>query len=211
MKKRIIVCMLLLFVGSNLYAQKVYNSSGKRIGATKKKKDAGFDPQKLIFGGGLGLGFGDVTTINVAPVVGYRFTEKLSAGVGLGYQYLKIKNALVIPDINGFVNYFDYKASIVYPSIWGRFRFLENFFVHGELEQDFQRYTDYRFSQSGSGAIESFKVKYNNTALLLGGGIRQPVTDRSSLVLMALYDVIQDKYSPYLNTIYFRFGFNVGF
>ena len=50
-------------------------------------KDGGFNSDNLIFGGGLGFQFGTSTIINVAPQVGYRFTEKLSFGVGVTYLH----------------------------------------------------------------------------------------------------------------------------
>ena len=86
-----------------------------------------------------------------------------------------------------------------------------NLFVHAEYEHNFMSFTDYRFDLNGNGTIESYKLKYNSPALLLGLGYRQPVSDNASFVILALYDVIQDKYSPYYRRIDLRIGLNVGF
>jgi hypothetical protein len=212
MNKICIILALCLGLGFSAAAQEVYNSSGnRRVTAKKKEQPKGFDPHRLIFGGGLGLSFGDVTAISVAPMVGYRITDNFSAGIGLGYQYLRVKDFYELQDLNGNYNYYDYKTSILSPSVWARYVVFTNFFVHAEYEHDFMSFTDYQFDQNGSGSIESYKLKYNSPAMLVGGGFRQPVTDNSSFVVLALYDVIQDKYSPYYKRIDIRFGFNVGF
>ncbi len=208
-------CMLLI---AGAGAQETYNSSGGRTPANRKKppEKHGFDPQKLVYGGGIGLGFGDITSVAVSPVVGYRFTENFLAGVGLGFQYLRVKDYFqVYNSINAEYEYYPLKSTFFYPSVWARYLVYRNFFVHGEFEYDLQNFTAYRTdsdpNSSSYGSPVSYKLKYNSTALLLGAGIRQPISERSSLVVMALYDVIQDKYSPYLNRIDFRIGFNVGF
>ncbi len=199
-------------------AQETYNSSGNKVGLNKRKpqQPKGFDPQKLIIGGGLGLGFGDVTSVAVSPIVGYRITENFMAGIGLGYQYYRVKDYFeVANNVSGQYEYYPLKSNFFYPSIWGRYVIYRNFFVQAEAEYDFQSFTAYRTdsdpNSSTAGMPIPYKVKYNSPALLLGGGLRQPITDRSSLVIIALYDVIQDQYSPYLNRIDLRIGFNVGF
>ena len=60
----------------------------------KAQDHKGFDPSRIICGGGFGFGFGSVTNIEqLSPIVGYRFTDQFSAGIGLGYQYFSIKDA----------------------------------------------------------------------------------------------------------------------
>lgn len=203
-------------IAGGAIAQETYTSSGKRPGARQHAEEKGFDPQKLIIGGGLGLGFGDITSIGVSPVIGYRFTEKLSAGIGLGFLYYRVKDYFpVYNGITGQEEYFPLKSTFFYPSIWGRYMVFNNIFAQVEAEYDMQNYkayeTDSDPNSSTYGQPVSYKIKYNSPALLVGGGFRQPITDRSSLVLVALYDVIQDTYSPYKNRIDLRIGFNVGF
>src|SRR4051812_19850474 len=89
MKKIIIMLVACLFFASS-YAQEVYNSSG-RIKPRKQKKETGFSTDRLIFGGAGGLSFGDVTSIYIAPLVGYKLTDRFAAGVSFGYNYLRAK------------------------------------------------------------------------------------------------------------------------
>jgi long-subunit fatty acid transport protein len=208
------VACLIMAIGAS--AQETYTSSGKRPGTKRRVQEKGFDPQKLIVGGGLGLGFGDITSIAVSPVIGYRFTDKISAGIGLGFQYYRVKDYfLVYNGVSGQQEYFPLKSTFFYPSIWGRYVIYNNIFVHLEAEYDMQKFkayeTDSDPNSSTYGLPVPYNVTFNSPALLVGGGLRQPITDRSSLVIIALYDVIQDKYSPYKNRIDFRIGFNVGF
>lgn len=54
---------------------------------TITNKNKGFDINKFFFGGGFGLNFGTESIITINPEVGYRFTDKFSAGVGISYNY----------------------------------------------------------------------------------------------------------------------------
>ena len=51
----------------------VYAQEGEETGEKK------FDPQKLFFGGYIGLSFGDYTLVNVSPQVGYQFNQYFAA------------------------------------------------------------------------------------------------------------------------------------
>jgi hypothetical protein len=210
--KRILL-LLLICTGFTASAQEVYTSSGKPSNAKKRvQKEKGFDPSKLIFGGGLQLGFGNITSISVSPIVGYRLTDNLAVGIGLGYQYLKIKDYFPIEDAStGQVYLFDYKSSIISTSVWSRYLITPSIFANVEYEHNFMSFQDYRYSPTGSGAIEGYKVKYQAPCLLLGAGWRQEISDNASMFIMVMYDVIQDKYSPYKDRIMPRVGFNIGF
>jgi hypothetical protein len=208
--KRISFILVLLLSTWALHAQDVYTSSGRpqRRAASSRDEKKGFDPDRLVFGGGLSATFGDVTNVGISPVIGYRITDKFSAGIGIGYQYTRYKNFLVNPSTYQYENL---KINIFTPSVWARYLVFDNFFVHGEYEQNFVSYNDYRNSTSTPGAVEGYTAHLSVPAAPVGVGYRQPITDRSSLLMMALYDVLQNDYSPYGKQVFFRFGFNVGF
>ncbi|MBI1316505.1 hypothetical protein GC167_06555 [bacterium] len=48
-----------------------------------------FDPTRMTYGGWLSLQFGSYTAVALSPRVGYWFTDRLNAGVGFTYFYLK--------------------------------------------------------------------------------------------------------------------------
>lgn len=210
---RYIAITLLLLAGmTKLNAQEVYSSSGRPVNDkrhTQQKK--GFDASRIIFGGGLGFGFGNVTNISVSPIVGYRISDNFSAGVGLGYQYFRIKDKFTLQDQNlGYIKK-PYTATMYSPSIWGRYVIWRNIFAHLEYEHNFMSETVYDPYVIYTGPEKAIKNRINVPSLLLGGGIRQPISERVSIIFQGLYDVLQDKNSPYLGTISFRFGIVAGF
>src|ERR1017187_10428182 len=86
--KNIVVVLLLFFGISYASAQEVYTSSGKTGFHKKTKKKKGYDPDRLIIGGGITFGIdGGYVNLGLAPIVGYRITDHFSAGLGLGYLY----------------------------------------------------------------------------------------------------------------------------
>ena len=202
--------LLLLCMGSNTFAQRVYTSSGKPTKAQRSTpaESKGFNPDKLIFGGGLGAGFGRSTYFSISPVVGYRFTDALMAGIGLGYQYYKVRDYYQISGVGSY----DAKQHIFSPSLWGRFAFLENFFAQAEYEYNYINTSYPGFDPNGSGNVVNLTESFTSPNLLLGGGIRQRVTDRSSLLLTVLYNVLDGPNNIYANQpLIIRVGFVVGY
>lgn len=214
--KKILTVLALTCITLSLHAQEVYNSSGRRT-ASRQKQSEGFDPGKLIFGGGVALGFGNSSLVlGASPIIGYRITDKFSAGVGIGYLYFRIKEevALYDPTTNEIRTY-PFKSSLFYPSLWARFLVTQNLFVHAEFEYDFQsaKFYDYDADPASPTVNQPIMMKENrqSQALLLGGGFRQPISTNVSFVGMLLYDVLQQEYSPYKNRLDFRLGVAVGF
>ena len=190
-----IIWVLLVFVGlSYASAQDVYTSSGKVCYHKKTKKKKGYDPEKLILGGGVSLDFaGDYVLAGLAPVVGYRFTEHFQAGVGLGYLYFKM------PDVNWYdppvYSYYD-KGSLIYPNLWARYFVYRNIYLTGTFEYDIitATYPDYNYVTN-----EIYNVRRNVSAqtLLFGIGLKQPIGGRVSLYGQLQHEFLQQVYSPY--------------
>lgn len=210
-----ILSVLLLSLGLVMHAsaQEVYSSSGKPVKAIKKEKEKEEKKfaNRILFGGGFGLGIGTVTNISVSPVVGYAITDKLYAGIGLGYQYFRIKDYFTLEDPTTHETVYKPRSANVYsPSVWARYIVWRNFFVHAEYEHNFL--TDkWYYSNTTSGKIESTTSQMNVGSLLVGAGIRMPVSDKVSFVLIGLYDVLQNPGNPYGRSINIRFGINAGF
>ena len=210
--KRIAIAILLVLGFQNLNAQEVYSSSGRPVNANKRKQEKnGFDTRKLSFGGGFGFGFGTITNISVSPVLGYRINDNFSAGIGFGYQYLRVKDKFTLQDQSLDYIKKPYTATMYSPSIWGRYVIWHNIFAHLEYEHNFMSETVYDPYVIYTGPEKAIKNKINVPSLLLGGGIRQPLTDRVSITFTGLYDVLQNPNSPYKGTLSFRFGVVVGF
>lgn len=226
-KVKIFFILGILFGGFHSNAQVIYNSSGKPGEAkyAKNKTIKGFDPNKLIFGGGFTAGAATgIFNIGITPIVGYRITDRFSAGVSLGYQYQWVKDGQQIMDnLTGQYVIKNFNYHRISTGIWSRFIVWNNIFLAAEYEHNFFTYKDYFYTQTGVGV----RRKWDNApSLLLGGGIRQPITDNASFVIQVFYDALQnipanqrtDPYSntqysisPYANTLGFKVGINIGF
>ncbi len=214
--KQILTLLLfsLFFAGVVSAQEEVYSSSGKPLNRTKKnvKDDRLMDPSRIIVGGwGLfGIGSG-VTNVGVTPILGYRITDNFSAGIGFGYQYLRVKDYYLVNTSFTTTEGRPLNMHIYSPSVWARHIIWNNIFAHAEYEHNISSYKEYINNTLVDPPYETRDVNINVPCLLLGGGLRQPVGERSSFVFMALYDVLQNQYSPYRNTIAIRVGFNFGF
>lgn len=152
--------------------------------------NAQFQLNKLSVSGGLGLQFGDYTVVNVAPQVGYNFTNYLNAGAGFTYTYYKEKyNQLKQTNSYFGLNLYGKLYPIPYVVLM----------VQPELNRMWQTVKDIR-----TGISE--KTEEVVPVCLVGGGVRfGPMT------LMLQYDLAQDKYSPYGNRIFYSVGYTFGF
>jgi hypothetical protein len=202
-----VILVFLLFAGiSYASAQDVYTSSGKQGYHKKtKKKTSGYDPDKLIIGGGINASFGGgYVAAGISPMLGYRITDQFSAGIGLGYLYSQI--AEYVDPVDPYkVSYL--RENIVYPNVWARYFVYRNWFVSSIYEYDI-------ISERGpgydhNGVLTTLTLNVNNSCLFLGGGIRMPLGGRVYLYAEALYDVLQGKNSPY--TIGFPTTLRIGF
>jgi hypothetical protein len=129
-------------------------------------------PSPWYFGGSVGLGFyGDVTSVSVAPMFGYKLSPKASLGGRIGYEYYKDRG--YDPDLT---------SDNFGGGVFTRYRLIPQAYLHAEFE-----YWSYDF---GPGR---YWVPY----LLLGGGYSQPLSKNSQLMVEVLFDVLQDPQSPY--------------
>lgn len=148
---------------------------------------------RIVTGGGLGLGFGSVQDyISVSPMIGYRVTARLLAGTGITYRYTNYK--VFRPSIK--LN--DYGVN---PFL--RFTVYRNIFIQTEYE-----YLNYEYPMPSR---ETTRMNFDS--FMAGGGFIQPLGDRLSFYVMALYNFSYDDldpYSPYDSPFVIRAGINIG-
>jgi hypothetical protein len=140
---------------------------------------------RLFFGGNFGLMFGTITYVEISPLVGYRITERLSAGPGVSYIYLQD-------------NRFGLSTSIYGGRVFARYNITDYLFGHGEYEV-LNRESPY-----------SLEGRINVTSIFVGGGYRQRIGPNSFLSIMGLWNLNDSEYSIYRNPI-IRMGFSTGF
>jgi hypothetical protein len=147
-------------------------------GGNQKKKEKPPLTNRLIFGGEIGLSFGTITYIKLAPLVGYRDyhleTSTYGAKVVVSFTVLKasdLPKGLSLGDIAVHV---------------------ENEFLNVAVyDPYYTQFTD--------------RVWIDN--LLVGAGIVQSLGGRFGISVFILWDVTQNIYSPYSNPI-LKFGFS---
>ncbi len=183
--KKIALLAHLFFINSILFAQETVPTAYSPPPANKK-----FSIDRIFIGGDIGLQFGTNTFIQIAPLIGYHITDEFSAGITTKYIYYSIKDTYYNKS---------YSTNIYGGGIFTRYNILDDVFLHAEyeglsMEVPYTPYQNRRRIVSG---------------LFVGGGYRQWFGQNSSLNLMLLYNVIEDKYSPYQNPI-IRIGFDIG-
>ena len=136
------------------------------------------------------MSLGTFTFVNVSPVIGYMVTQRLSAGVGVLYQYVQDKRfspPLTRNDYGG--------------SIFARYAIVPPVFLPAEYE-----YLNFEYADTRQG-FNSF---------MAGGGIAQPISRNASFVAVALYNFSYQPNSPgivqpYNSPWVIRVGITAGF
>lgn len=164
------------------------------VTSNKRKEKTPFS-RRLVFGGDISLSFGTITYIKLAPVIGYRITDRLTAGLGPIYIYEKYKN------YNLETSTYGGKAVLSFTVIQGLGESVNfgtsNIVLHAEnevvnVEPLFVDLNTYYY-------FFGDRIWIDN--LLLGGGISQMIGNRFGISLFILWDVTQNDYSPYSNPI----------
>ena len=189
MKNTIIAIILTVAIAFPLFAQQqdTIQAIQKQPPPPKKKAKA----NNVYYGGTVGLSFGDYFRINIAPMVGFRYSPKASVGFKVAYEYIKDKRydpALTANNYGG--------------SVFARYRIHPKVYGHAEFA-----YMSYKYKISD---LESDRTWV--PFFLLGGGFVQPISPKASFILEVLFDVLQDSNSPYGNwDPFISVGVGVGF
>lgn len=147
---------------------------------------AQFNPNRLTIGGGLGAQFGDYTLVNIAPQIGYNFSNYINAGAGFTYTHYSNKYSSYKQTNNYFgANLYAKIYPIPYLVLM----------VQPEINRMWQT-VEARPSGEKSKTEEVIPV------CLVGGGVRfGPVT------AMIQYDLVQNGDSPYGNKLFYSVGY----
>jgi len=188
--KNLYLILLLSCLTFSVNAQNDPDSSGANVKPTLNKNTTPLR-DRLFFGGDLGLNFGDVTYIYLAPTIGYKLTDKWGVGLGPSYSYLKDKR---------YVNY-TYETSTYGGRLFSQYRIFNQALLYGEYGLINAEVYD---------LLQTELVRATIPSLLLGGGYIAEIGNRSNFTIMALWNFAESNYVFYENPI-IRAGFNVGF
>jgi hypothetical protein len=151
--------------------------------------------ERIVTGGGLGLGFGSTQDfISVSPVIGYSITKKFIAGTGITYRYTNYKF------YNPSIKLTDYAINP-----FGRYMVYNGIFLQVEYE-----YLNYELPIT---ATETTRQGFDS--FMGGGGIIQPLGRNLAFYAMVLYNFSYTNprpgtYSPYTSPLVIRAGINIG-
>ena len=151
---------------------------------------------RLFYGGGVGLSFGDVDYIEIAPMIGFKLTPRTHLGVSLLYRYRdddRYDPSLTTSDYGG--------------SVFARYFPLGGLFIQGEYEWVNYEYVSfdglsYRHDRQGDSNV------------LAGGGFSQSMGNHASFFISALYNLNydgDDPFEPYDSPWVVRVGVGFGF
>ena len=148
---------------------------------------------RIYFGGGFGLSTGsNGTNISLSPQVGYKITERYSAGVGITYQYVKFQG------IETSLNNYGW-------SVFNRYNLTRQFFGYAEFEN-----LQFEFFTSVSPELTR-RQGYNS--FLIGAGYSESLAKRASFSVSVLYNVLydaSDAIQPYDSPWVIRAGVGIG-
>lgn len=165
----------------------------------------GFDATNLFTGGSVtfGLGLGSYNKFFLAglnPHFGYTFAKWIDAAFVVNLQYYSAKD---------IYNY-KYRSTTYGPGIFTRIYPVRFLFIQAQPEYNFikQKY----IPVSGASLKDNLRV----TSLLLGAGYTSSRSDKNSFTYLSiLFDVLQNRYSPYVDGYgkiipVVRAGINIG-
>ncbi|OWY23494.1 hypothetical protein C7N43_15320 [Sphingobacteriales bacterium UPWRP_1] len=141
----------------------------------KTQQTGGFDHNRFFGEGNIGFNAGSgFAYVSASPVLGYWFTNRISAGAGPIFEYYRWSS---------------YKANVLGARAFGRYQAFSNLFnsggnlfLHGQY--DFLSYKDN--DQFNEKRITAHRLP-------LGLGFSQPMGGIATFNLMALYDVLYNK------------------
>jgi hypothetical protein len=152
----------------------------------------------VFVGGTLGLSFGDVDYIEIAPLVGIWLSPRVSVGGSLIFRY---RNDVIVRYQGGSsdsVSTTDYGGSV-----FGEYVVWKPIFLHAEVEYLSYEYADFDLSTERDGF----------TSVFVGGGLSTAMGGQSSIYVQALYNLsyADDEPSPYASPWVTRVGVGFGF
>ena len=118
---RILPLILFPLIFDPAFGQDDFINDSIKHPPVQKKKDPFWDKDKVVFGGTLGILFGDPTYVDVSPTIGYKVFPRLIVGCGPLYNYFYSRR-------------YDEEYNIYGGRVFLRPNITENIFLYGEYE-----------------------------------------------------------------------------
>ncbi|HWY12595.1 MAG TPA: hypothetical protein VN026_14780 [Bacteroidia bacterium] len=136
--------------------------------------------QRLFWGGNVGAWLGNPTFVDLSPLLGIKINQKLSIGVGGIYNYYSYK-----------YNNYKYSVNFYGVRINARYFIYNNIFLQAGVDE-INRDNPYSY-------FPNERIWIQN--VLVGGGLRYPVSDNIYCLATGLWNLNYTPLSPYPNPI----------
>jgi hypothetical protein len=188
MKNLLIFLIILISYASTCQTDSVY--TGNVTSKSPKYLANNEWKEKVTYGGNFQVWIGNPTFVLLSPTIGYIPFNNFNFGVGVIYNYSS----------------FDYGFGRISQSVYGghsfaRYVIRDHYFLQVQYDKLKQR----------NFLSQDPKAKTWVDYLLVGGGLRQPVGERSALLASLMYNLTPSPLSIYPNRIIAQFGFVGGF
>mgnify|MGYP006352549111 FL=1 len=197
MKKAIIV--LLLLPG-------FYSSMAQDEKDLKEEKKGGFKKENLFIGGDITLGFSNLyTALGASPYFGYSLNKYLDVAASFNFTYTSQRDIVFYGDKVRQTQYGPGAFVRVYP--------LKFLFAQAQFEHNFIKFKYLAVQNSG---YLSSTDHFDSNSFLVGAGYAggRSAEDKSFYYISISWDLIRDKYSPYVDGLgravpIIRAGYNI--
>lgn len=153
---------------------------------------AQFRRDRITFGGGIGMQFGNYTHVNIAPQVGYNVSNHLNVGAGFTYSYFSDKF-----DHNQYKESNNYFGMNLYAKVYPI-----PYLVLMVQPEASRMWRSVKNRSTGEKTTREEFVPI----FLIGGGLRL-----GPMTAMIQYDVAQNDDSPYGNKFFYSVGYTFSF
>ena len=152
-------------------------------GGAEGYRSTGLAKEGVFVGGSLGLGFGDVDYVEIAPLVGTWLSPRVAVGGSLIFRYRNDAIVRIQGGDSDSVSTTDYGGSV-----FGEYFVWKPIFLHAEVEYLSYEYADFDLSTERDGF----------TSVFVGGGLSTAMGGQSSIYVQALYNLsyADDEPSP---------------
>jgi len=167
-------------------------------GGSEGYGSTGLAKEGVFVGGSLGLGFGDVDYVEIAPLVGAWLSPRVAVGGSLIFRY---RNDAIWRISGGDI---DSASTTDYGgSVFGRYFVWDAIYLQTEVEYLSYEFVDFDLSTE----------RDDFTSVFVGCGAATPIGGRSSIYVEVLYNVTyaDDELSPYASPWVTRIGVGFGF
>jgi hypothetical protein len=178
------------FIRKPVLAILILTTSLSAVSAQSVREEAPPLKERLFFGGNIGLQFGTITDIQVAPVVGLWVLPRLAVALGPDYHFFKYQNLQT--NIYGGKAYMEF---VIFQNINKFIPMGSNTGIFIHVEDELLSLESAFWKEQNTYTSERF---YINT-ILAGPGLSQQIGRRASLNIMFLWALNDSGYGIYGN------------